>query len=123
MGDQPGCRGRSQAEDLLAGLAAAAAQVPGVPAGLFGHSQAVRSVRNTVRALPEVAWVWGISSDVTAELWARLVLVGAYDPLPAVRSLSVPLLAAFGGGDHRMTPAGAEGAAGRTRRSVGRIGW
>ncbi|MFE7506732.1 alpha/beta fold hydrolase [Promicromonospora sp. NPDC057488] len=167
-----------QADDLLAGLAAVSARVPGVPAGAFGHSQggwvvleACRragrdalpgpafavtssgpavsvieqerySVRNAVRALPEgdrasavavadkvldlmrdgaphadlttllaahpaeadgLARVWGISSEVTTEEWAHLVLVGAYDPLPALRSLSVPLLAAFGG-DDPVTP-------------------
>ncbi|WP_020015453.1 alpha/beta hydrolase family protein [Promicromonospora sukumoe] len=169
-----------QADDLLAGLAAAVDRVPGVPAGVFGHSQggwvvleACRraglgsatlpgprfavtssgpavsvieqerySVRNAVRALPEadrasavaaadqvldlmrdgaphadltellsaypaeaegLAGVWGISTGITAEEWTHLVLVGAYDPLPALRSLSVPLLAAFGG-DDPVTP-------------------
>jgi pimeloyl-ACP methyl ester carboxylesterase len=167
-----------QADDLLAGLAAATARLPGVPAGLFGHSQggwvvleACRrsgrgsapepafavtssgpavsvieqerySVRNAVRALPEadrasavaaadkvldlmqdgaphahlttslsahptetdgLGRVWGVSTGITKEEWAHLVLVGAYDPLPAVRSLTVPLLAAFGG-DDPVTP-------------------
>jgi pimeloyl-ACP methyl ester carboxylesterase len=172
-----------QADDLLAGLAAASARVPGVPVGVFGHSQggwvvleachraglgsgtlpvpafAVTSsgpavgvieqerysVRNAVGALPEpdrapavavadrvldlmrddashvdlitllaahpteadgLAEVWGIGPELTVAEWAHLVLVGAYDPLPALRSLSLPLLAAFGG-DDPVTPSGA----------------
>lgn len=170
-----------QAEDLLAGLSAAAVRLPPVPAGVFGHSQggwvvleACRrsardpltaltfaitssgpavgvvaqerySVRNAVRTLPEadqvharaaadtvldmvqdgaphahlttwasahpaetdsLAKVWANAAEITEDVWTHLVLLGAYDPLPALRSLSVPLLAAFGAEDP-VTPTAA----------------
>jgi len=151
-----------QAGDLLAGFAAATARVPGVPSGVFGHSQggwvAVEAARRgapesvitssgpavtvgeqerysarTAASADPVAvdeflglaeagashavltdWLRAPGNrrgverlvgdeDPSEELWGLLVRLAAYDPLPALRAIRVPLLAVFGAEDD-ITP-------------------
>lgn len=151
-----------QADDLLAGLDAARAHVPGVPCGVLGHSQggwvAVEAARRgapgfvitssgpavTVGAQERYSARTAASVDLAAvdeflalaeagaahaeltewlrtpehargvahligdeepseQLWGLLVRLAAYDPLPALRAIGVPLLAVFGAEDD-ITP-------------------
>jgi hypothetical protein len=165
-----------QAADLLAGLGSAAAHVPGVPCGTFGHSEGGWVVVDAAdrAALGEIAFVITsagpavragvaerfastrtldriarsdadraraeaavdaffalaeagathaqmlalvdergdelahlLEGDVPDErLWSLFVQLAAFDPLPRMRSLRVPMLAIFGA-DDALTPTAA----------------